>query len=563
MRKGYSRHPRRRLQTAAWALALIFLGACFGDPPTPSNEESSAGAAAAMQEAVGRTGSGCAQLAELVRRVRHGYVERASPDISLIPSVPNYVGSDGSPVHSGPWDYLANVPLVLYGPGHIRSAGVLEEPATMADLAPTTARLIGFEGWPQRKGRVHTEALARAPTAPPRVVATIVWDGGGFNTLREHPHAWPYLRHLMTKGTSYKGMTIGSSPSVTPPIHTTLGTGAWPAQHGIPALRSRTADGLYVDPFEGLDPSRIELATLADLYDRASGNRPVTGALGAIGWHLGMIGKGAAFPGGDKDPVALLNYAGVTLSNESIYTLPPVGDAGMLEAFTQALDRDDGKSDGGWRGHDLAIDTVRYASPAHAAYHQWVLERLVASEGFGGDPVPDLLYVNFKTPDDAGHTWGLTSPETGDALEATDDALKRFVRFLNATVGRGRWVVMVTADHGQMPYPHESGGWAIAGYELFEDANAALDKTDNGIDLVEFVKSAGMYVRRDDLEPNGVTLKDIAEWAVDYRVEDNLKDGESIPAAFRGEPGDHLFDAALAGGRLGATSCPKQRAAGR
>ncbi|MBA3429910.1 MAG: alkaline phosphatase family protein, partial [Actinobacteria bacterium] len=542
MRYATLRSSSSPVRLAVAAAALVVLAACVSDRPPPSTKGQKLGSRDKAPPAPGHVSRGCAQLDELVLRVRRGYTGTSSPDISLIPSVPNYVGSDSSPVHSGPWDYLANVPLVLYGPGHIRPAGALSGPATMTDLAPTAAQLIGFEGWPQRKGRVLTEALVGEPKAPPRLVATIVWDGGGLNALREHPHAWPYLRRLMTEGASYGDMTIGSSPSVTPPIHTTLGTGAWPAQHGIPALRSRTADGLYVDPFEGLDPSRIELATLADLYDRASGNRPVTGALGAIGWHLGMIGKGAAFPGGDKDPVVLLNYAGVTLSNESIYTLPPVGNAAMLEAFTQALDRDDGKSDGGWRGHDLAIDTVRYASPAHAAYHQWVLERLVASEGFGGDPVPDLLYVNFKTPDDAGHTWGLTSPETGDALEATDDALKRFVRFLNATVGRGRWVVMVTADHGQMPYPHESGGWAIAGYELFEDANAALDKTDNGIDLVEFVKSAGMYVRRDDLEPNGVTLKDIAEWAVDYRVEDNLKDGESIPAAFRGEPGDHLFD---------------------
>ncbi|MDQ3751469.1 MAG: alkaline phosphatase family protein, partial [Actinomycetota bacterium] len=162
---------------------------------------------------------------------------------------------------------------------------------------------------------------------------------------------------------------------------------------------------------------------------------------------------------------------------------------------------------------------------------------------------------NFKMSDDAGHSWGMTSPETADALRAQDRALGRLVRSLNSTVGRRRWVVMLTADHGQMPYPHESGGWAIAGSELQADANAALDHTDNRIDLVEFVKSAGMYVRRDDLRPNGLVLKDVAQWAWDYRIEDNLRQGERIPASYVGGPGDRLFDAALAGRRLAAGRC--------
>lgn len=541
---------------AAAAATLLLLGSCLTTAPESSNETPPARRERG-RAAVATAGSGCARLGRLVRRVRRGYVGLASPDISLIPSVPNYIGSDGAPVHSGPWDYLAHVPLVLYGPGHVRRAGRLPAPATMVDLAPTTARLIDYEQWPRRAGRVLGDALVSS-SRPPRLVVTIVWDGGGFNALNAHPRSWPYLRTLMKRGASYTNMVIGSSPSVTPPVHTTLGTGAWPRRHGIPALRSRTRSNRYVDPFEGLDPGRIRLATLADLYDRASGNRPIMGALGAIGWHLGMIGKGAAFPGGDKDPVVLLNYAGETLSNELIYTLPDVNDSSRLDAYADAIDRRDGRRDATWRGHDLASQTVRYASPAHAAYHQWLLERLVTAEGFGVDEIPDLLYVNFKTPDDAGHTWGMTSPETGEAIAAVDDALRRLVRFLDATVGRRRWALMLTADHGQMPYPGESGGWAISGYELLQDANAALDDTDNGIDLVEFVKSAGMYVRRDELRQAGLALEDVARWAAGYRVKDNVRPDETIPESFVGKPSDHLFDAALAGQHLAATSCHKR-----
>ncbi|MBA3350022.1 MAG: alkaline phosphatase family protein, partial [Actinobacteria bacterium] len=457
-------------------LAVALVGGCTGSPATP---DASRRPQPAASHRAG-DGTACSEVHKLVRRVQRGYTGRGSPDISLIPTAPNYIGTTEMPAHSGPWDFLAEVPLALYGPGFIRGRGTIDRRATMADLAPTQARLIGFDRWPGRDGRVLEDALAKGPEAPPRAVVTIVWDGGGNNVLRQHPRSWPYLRTIMQRGTSFANMTIGSSPSVTPPVHTTLGTGAFPATHGIPALKLRTRDNRYVDPFEGLDPGRIRVGTLADLYDKAKGNRPVTGAFGAVDWHLGMIGQGSDWPGGDRDPVVLLNYLAETLSNEAIYTLPAIEDPAALAGYTDALDARDGELDLQWRGHDLGIETVRYASPAHVAYQQHLLERFIAATHIGEDPIPDLLYVNFKMTDDAGHSWGMTSPETADVLRAQDRALRRLVRSLDRTVGPKRWALMVTADHGQMPYPRESGGWAIAGSELQADANAALDHTDNG-----------------------------------------------------------------------------------
>src|SRR5688500_16246350 len=58
----------------------------------------------------------CNELPVLARRIRRGHVPGASPDINLIPREPNYIGTAAAPVHSGPWDYLARVPLVIFGP---------------------------------------------------------------------------------------------------------------------------------------------------------------------------------------------------------------------------------------------------------------------------------------------------------------------------------------------------------------------------------------------------------------------------------------------------------------
>jgi hypothetical protein len=107
--------------------------------------------------------------AQLVRMWR-GYEPGASGEITVVPREPNFLGA-GFP-HSGPWDYLQHVPMFWYGPGFIRP-GVFERQATLADVAPTIARLIGFH-FPAPDGRALRDAIvpaargtcsARGPTA--------------------------------------------------------------------------------------------------------------------------------------------------------------------------------------------------------------------------------------------------------------------------------------------------------------------------------------------------------------------------------------------------------------
>jgi hypothetical protein len=537
------RCSRRLLALSAALLAL--LAACTGGREAPEAEP--------RRPRIEASSLPCRGIDDLIVRVKRGYVPRLSPDISLIPREPNYVGSASGPVHSGPWNYLAEVPFVVYGPGVVRPAGEVRAPATLADAAPTTARLLGFNDFPRRDGRVLPKLDI---SSRPRLVVTIVWDGGGWNVLHEHGGRWPYLKELMQNGTSYTHMTIGSSPSVTPSIHTTLSTGAFPRRHGIPGLRMRSGDE-YVDPFLGLDASHIRIPTLGDLYDRSLRNRPIVGMTAAVNWHLGMVGHGAAFPRGDADPAPLLNEDGELFTNTSNYSLPDIGDPAALERGTRALDATDGKVDGTWSGHDLADPSVRYSSPAHVAYQEFILERLVVEEGFGADRIPDLLYVNLKSGDDAGHKWGMTSDEDGKVFAAEDDALRRFVRVLDRQVGKGRWALLLTADHGQTPYPDESGAWPIGGAELARDTNVHFDHNDNDIDLADRVTSPGMYVNAQELKSNGVTLAEVARWIADYTVGENLKEGDELPASFGTRAAQPLFDATLAGPRVAAITCAR------
>jgi Type I phosphodiesterase / nucleotide pyrophosphatase len=485
----------------------------------------------------------------LAQRVQRGHVLDAAPDISYIPRAPNYVGVPFRPTHSGPWGYLSNVPLVLYGPSFVEPRGDVDTPATMADVAPTIARIVRFGGWPDRGGRALTDGLTG--TRPPRLVVTIVWDGGGSNVLARHREQWPFLASLMRRGVSYTRMTVGSSPSVTPPVHATLGTGSWPAQHGIHAIQQRLTDGSFGDPLLNLDPSAIRVPTLADLYDRKRGNEPVTGMLASSNWHLGMIGHGAQLDGGDHDPVVLIDEDGFTFSNESIYSLPEIGNRSFLMRLVDHLDRSDGKADGAWNGDDLSggesVEDIltKKGNPARVKYEQRLLEQLIRSEDLGADTVPDLLFVNFKAADEAGHRWGMSSQQVGAVIAEQDRALRKLVGLLDGLVGRDQWILIVTADHGQTPLPDESGAWVVSANELINDANREFDDSDNGRALVTRALPTGLYLDDQERVSNAVSKQAIARWLASYTVGDNA----TTPPRGRwnGREDEDVFDAVLVG----------------
>lgn len=80
----------------------------------------------------------------------------------------------------------------------------------------------------------------------------------------------------------------------------------------------------------------------------------------------------------------------------------------------------------------------------------------VREERLGADDVPDLLVVSFSSNDLIGHTWGMDSQEVLDVTLRSDAVMADFLAFLDDKVGRGKYLVGVTADHGVCPLPEAS-----------------------------------------------------------------------------------------------------------
>jgi Type I phosphodiesterase / nucleotide pyrophosphatase len=502
---------------------------------------------------------------EYVKRIRLGLSPEHSPDITVVPREPNFFGGFTSTTHSGPWPYVQEIPIVFWGPGHVASNGPVSVPGepTLADIAPTLAELLQTPFPLDRPGRTIDEALlpAEQRADPPKAILTVVWDGGGWDVLNTWPDAWPFMRKLMEEGTLIENAIVGSSPSVTPAVHATIGTGTFPKEHTIVDIPWRQDADNVVGAFAQKTPDHLAVPTLADMYDQTTGNVSKIGMLAYKSWHLGMIGHGSYMEGGDKDIAVIAEKtAGNLVSNPEWYSLPPyLQRVGGYNDAVESVDADDGKRDGLWMGHDVLEDPgeARH-TPAWVLYQTKLLKKLLETEGYGEDDVPDLFYVNYKQVDDVGHDWNMLNPEMERILQYTDDAMKELVAFMDKQVGKGEWVFVMTADHGQSPDPKAVGAWPIHQTVV---TNAIADRFGVTVEeLFQDTRPVGFWLDPDTLAANDISIEEMSDFLLDYRLEDDLTPGSEIPAQYVDRAKEPVFAAAFPSDQMGKIwACAKAK----
>ena len=471
---------------------------------------------------------------ELLRRVWRGYVPGSSEDITMIPAAPNYSGNFAGPSHSGPWDYLQTVPFVLYGPQYIKAHETpLQEEVTLADFYPTVAELLDIE-LPSREGNSLDDSLIVSSDVP-KVVVVVVWDGVGRNVLDRWPDAWPTLASLETAGTSYRRATVGSSPSITPATHSTLGTGTFPRTHGVTGIQYRNAAGELDEAFLHMDPKVLGRPTFADTIDAKLDNAPKVGMLASHSWHLGMLGHGSQLDGGDEDQVVLVGRVGLKTPDLRFYSHPDPIEPPEMSTFIEAVDLLDGRLDDRWLQEKI-IDPRD--TPALVNFQTEATIQMLEQEGYGADEVPDLFFVNFKTGDTIGHHFTMDSPQMEGVIKAQDEGLADIVNYLDHAVGD--YVVLLTADHGHTPSPERSEGWPIGNSEIADDIDDHFD-TPEGKSLVKESVAVGLFLDKAVMDELGIETSEIATWLNDYTIAKNWRE-TTLPKGYEDRGAERLFE---------------------
>jgi hypothetical protein len=552
MARAVRRGPRGAAPLAAVVAAVLVAVACTGGTSDPEPADPVGAALAAPTEAA------CALAPSELRRIWQGTQGGTSGNVQIVPAEPNYLGAGFS--HAGPWDYVQRVPIFFYGPGHVPAVGRIDARATLADIAPTTAALLGYD-FDAPDGRVLERAVRPGTERPPRLIVTVVWDAAGHNVLDAWSEEWPVLAGLIDQGAWFEGGELGSSPSNTPPTHATIGTGAFPRRHGVVDLY-QMIDGEIVKP-QDEGPGQLALPTLADLYDVSMGNEPLVGVVATLGTHTGMIGHGAMWEGGDRDIAVMREQEDaetggaegvrwqLTTGMAPSFRMPDyVNEVPGIEQDLQALDQADGMLDGRWGEHPFSALQDGFQTPARTPYQTRIVQEVIRREGFGADDVPDLLFVNYKAIDTVGHIWSLNSDEMRQTVRVQDASLGDLIAFLDAEVGRGEWAMVLTADHGHQYDPQISGAFQIGVRPLtryLEDRFGSPDAPP----VVVRVRPTQLWIDEQVLAGHGVTLDDVAVAVMEATRADTADQGVEVGS----DPDERVFAAAFPTASMASLPC--------
>lgn len=114
-------------------------------------------------------------------------------------------------------------------------------------------------------------------------------------------------------------------------------------------------------------------------------------------------------------------------------------------------------------------------------------KKAITAENLGRGEAPDLLCVSFSSNDLIGHRWGPDSHKVMDATLRSDKIVADLLTFLDAQIGKGRYAVVLTADHGICPLPELASSKAkypaaarVLTSKVVADLGAALDAAHGG-----------------------------------------------------------------------------------
>ena len=444
----------------------------------------------------------------VVEMFARSYVPGRSGQIFLVAEKGNFFLERPDDVyrfmHGSPWEYDVEIPILLHGPPFVRP-GLYPGPTKQQDVAPTLATLIGLPPPSTMNGSVLSEAISGGSDRP-RAILVVVLDGLGSDTFERLLPKLSTLSRLRREGAWFPDAEVNYLPSVTSAGHSTIATGVDPRFHGIHA--NATFDrrtGKEDEPFPGMSPRNYLSLTLADHWNLATSGRAVLIAQGTTPRAaVALAGLGACAINGRPFVMAMFDERKAGwVTNKECFRLPDYLEDDHAAKVWEA-------AGGTWMGHKIDSSRTLLRTGLFPRFQADALIEMIEKESVGKDTVPDLLLVNFKTPDYVTHQYGPESAETVEALRALDSELARVLAAIDGAAGAGRSVVAVTADHGMPPEPKAPD----QARRYVEDILAAMNQRfdPEGRLVLDFDDPANcqMYIDPERLDELKLTLDDVA-----------------------------------------------------
>jgi hypothetical protein len=166
-----------------------------------------------------------------------------------------------------------------------------------------------------------------------------------------------------------------------------------------------------------------------------------------------------------------------------------------------------------------------YNSPFGNEFLFELTKSAVEGENLGQDDIPDLLTVSFSCTDSVGHCWGPDSQEVLDVNLRADRLMADFMKYFDEKVGKGKYLICLSADHGICSLPEVSASKGLDAKRLSNkkyhaEAEKFLQTKFGGNEVVDsktklkWIEQTSLpwfYLNRKLIESKGLDVKVVAK----------------------------------------------------
>lgn len=393
------------------------------------------------------------------------------------------------------------------------------------------------------------------------------------------------FKKLMKGGYNCQNTMINFIPSATGPGHTCVYTGSVPAIHGIVSndwIDRATGKSWYcveddnVNPVGGsikagkMSPKNLYTTTVTDELRLATNMRSKV-------FGVGIKDRGSILPAGHNPNGAFWfddSTGNFISSSYYMNELPAwlngfndkrLADKYVNETWVTMYDigtyknslADNNPYEGNLPGEKKPIFPHRLNGSKVKGYKGLrylpggntitldLAEACVEGESLGDDEYTDFLCVTLSTTDYAGHNYAPNAIEMEDMYLRLDKDLANFIAYLDKNVGKGKYTLFITADHGAAHNANYLKDLKIpAGTETERTAEKALDKyllsIYNVPGLVKALNSYQVHLNEKAINNNKVDRDSlklvISNWLLKQNGVANVVDIENLNSAVLPEP---------------------------
>jgi predicted AlkP superfamily pyrophosphatase or phosphodiesterase len=182
------------------------------------------------------------------------------------------------------------------------------------------------------------------------------------------------------------------------------------------------------------------------------------------------------------------------------------------------------------------ITTGKYGSfrqtPYGNSFTVDMAKAAIEGEKLGQRNVTDFLAMSFSSPDYTGHAFGPNSIEVEDVYLRLDKDLGAFLSYLDTKIGKGQYLVFLTADHGVAHVPafmkeHKIPAGIFDDEQVRKWLNDTASKKFGAKDPIQSVINYQLFINKQALEQNKIDDVEFRRWAVEQ-----LRSHPAMMAAF-------------------------------